>query len=87
MSDAPKTTTITENKTVTVRAKMVCTDVDKRGDNSYTIRLSPVTEGSKENDKFYAATPGGMVTLDVVSESIAKLFEPRHEFYVDFQKV
>lgn len=70
-----------------VRAKMLCGSVERNGD-TYSIRLSPVVgDGSEENASFYAATPGGVVILEVVSEGTAKHFEQGEEYYLDFTHV
>ena len=51
-----------------------------------TIKLSPVTSGSEENAKFYAATPGGNIELTTVNFDAAQHFDLGDEFYVDFTK-
>lgn len=48
------------------------------------ISLSPVTSGSEENDKFFAATPGGSIRLEVVNKTAADAFELDKQYYVDF---
>lgn len=68
-----------------VRAKMVCASVAPTGD-TFTVRLSPVVGGSEENDQFYKYTPGGIVSLEVLSEETANHFEQGQEYYVDFSK-
>lgn len=50
----------------------------------HTVKLSPVTGGSEENQKFYAATPGGSIDLSVVNEEVGRQFDIGTEFYVDF---
>lgn len=50
----------------------------------HTIKLSPVTGGSDENRRFYAATPGGQIELSVVTEEVGREFDIGAEFYVDF---
>lgn len=70
-----------------VRAKMSCTSVDKTGEDTFAVRLSPVTTGSEENEKFYKYTPGGVVVLEVVSPEVAEYFEKGKEYYLDFKKV
>jgi hypothetical protein len=70
-----------------VRAKMVCGSVDRTGtgeNEQYSIRLSPVTSGSKENESFYKYTPGGTIIMEVVSPETAGYFQVGKEYYVDF---
>lgn len=62
-----------------VRAKFVCS---MKNDN--VIAFNPVYSGSKENEQFFRATPGGQIMLNVVNEDAAKQFEPGKEYYVDF---
>lgn len=51
-----------------------------------TVRLSPVTGGSKENEEFYEATPGGQIVLAVLNMEAATLFEQGKQIFVDFSK-
>lgn len=83
-----------------VRAKFRCMEstrkyVSTRGGVDYfeyQIRLLPVMEKVKgggydpteENKKFFAATPSGEITLNVVAESAGKSFVPGQAYYVDF---
>lgn len=53
----------------------------------FTVKMNPVTSGSKENEAFYAATPGGSIELSVVSAEIGKQFPIGGEVYVDFAPV
>lgn len=48
------------------------------------IKLQPVTDGSEENKRFYAATPGGYIDLAVVPKEVGDAFDIGAEFYVDF---
>lgn len=69
-----------------IRAKFVCMEVEKtypEADYS-TVLLNPVIGGSKENESFYEATPGGGIELQVVKNETAQLFEVGKEYYVDF---
>ncbi len=47
------------------------------------VQLTPVTGGSEENEKFYAWTPGGYLTLSTVNLAIAKELVIGKEFYLD----
>ena len=49
-----------------------------------TIILHPVTGASKENEEFYASTPGGEIKLDIVNLPAAIIFKQGKEVYVDF---
>lgn len=48
------------------------------------IQMSPVSGGSEENEKFFASTPGGVLTLTTVNKDAAAMFEQGKEYYVDF---
>lgn len=66
-----------------VRAKFECRAVTKEGDNS-RVTLDAVIDGSPENERFFAATPGGDINLFVLSEETAGRFEVGKEYFVDF---
>lgn len=78
-----------------VRAKFKVTKVEKsdwggsHGEVSQ-IELFPVGGAaggeSEENKAFYAATPGGYITLSVVRAGAAAAFEEGAEYYVDFTR-
>lgn len=66
---------------------MKLVSISEAYNNGRTVKFVPVTSGSEENKRFYAATPSGSVEFtvsQVASESLgldaAKL---GHEFYVD----
>lgn len=76
-----------------VRAKFKVTEVTSAGwgneqGDVRNITLWPVGSGvggeSEENKAFYAATPGGSITLCVVNPAAAAQFEVGKEYYVDF---
>lgn len=72
-----------------VRAKFRCTgkvhnQATSEQDEGYSISLTPVVGGSKENEEFYKWTPGGSVLLSTVNPAAAEKFEEGKEFYVDF---
>jgi len=50
----------------------------------HTITLQPVVKGSPENDKFFAATPGGEIKLYCTSLDASEQFELGKEYYIDF---
>lgn len=64
-----------------VRAKFVCNHVDAA---SKTVHMGPVYSGSEENKQFFAATPGGQITLNVLNEKALDAFKQGTEYYVDF---
>lgn len=49
-----------------------------------SVKLHPVTYGSDENEKFYAATPCGQIEIGILSEDAAKQFEVGKQYFVDF---
>lgn len=76
-----------------VRAKFRVTDMQnanwgEQWEGAKTITLHPVGGGqggeSEENQAFYAATPGGSITLSVVNAAAATQFRLGGEYYVDF---
>lgn len=77
---------------MTVRAKFKVTSTtqrehwDSQKGRIHEIELQPVIGGSQENEKFYAATPGGMVKLQTVSHEAGQQFELGAEYYLDFTR-
>lgn len=73
-----------------VRAKFKVTQLsqrehwDKQKGPIHDIQLQPVVSGSDENERFYAATPGGQIALSTVNDDAARLFRLGAEVYVDF---
>lgn len=65
------------------RAKFICDKVHQDGDTSQ-VTLSPVVDGSKENEEFFKYTPGGQIDLFVVNPNVK--FEEGEEYFVDFTK-
>lgn len=67
-----------------VRSKMKCESIELRADGEGgTVRLTPVTGGSPENETFYRWTPGGGLTLSTINNLACAEFELGKEFYVD----
>ena len=66
-----------------VRCKFVCSFVDRMNKSVY---LNPVYSGSEENKQFFAATPGGNLSLNVLNQSALDQFEQGKEYYLDFTK-
>lgn len=78
---------------MSVRAKFIVTDIQSAGwgndqGDVVNITLFPVGGAaggeSEENKAFFAATPGGYITLGVVNERAAAQFEVGKAYYVDF---
>lgn len=51
-----------------------------------TVKLSPVTSGSPENESFYAASPSGSIELGCVNPAANEQFVLEGEYYIDFTK-
>jgi hypothetical protein len=69
-----------------VRAKFKCAGVEKVvGWNGsapfhYTAKFQVVSNGSEENQQFFAATPGGQLSLTTLKDDF---FDVGKEYYVD----
>ena len=48
------------------------------------VTLRAVYDGSEENKQYFRYTPNGVITLGILNEPAAKMFEPGQEYYVDF---
>ena len=71
-----------------VRAKFVCTKKEQGyTEGAHTIEARPVYDTNPENARFFQATPGGELRLQVVNDAAASQFEEGKEFYVDFTPV
>lgn len=73
-----------------VRAKFTVREItrtkhwDKTKGEIQTIVLSPVSDGSDENRRFFEASPTGEIKLGTVNEAAARQFELGKAYYVDF---
>jgi hypothetical protein len=67
------------------RVKVTCTYKSPIGGENIPahIQFSPVTSGSEENQKFFAATPGGSFAFYTVNKEAADQFEIGKEYYFD----
>jgi hypothetical protein len=69
------------------RCKMRLISISEAYSNGKNVKFTPVSSGSEENKKFYAATPSGSIEF-TVSETAAKnlnldVASIGSEFYVD----
>ena len=70
---------------VTTRCKMVCDSFTKYNDTN-AVEFTPViNDGSKENEQFFAYTPGGKLSLTSTNPDIE--FKPGKEYYIDIVKI
>lgn len=81
-----------QSKITKVRAKFECHHIgigdEKFGQESDTINMQVVIDGSPENKEFCKLTPFGQLSLGIDKDCEAlKLFEVDAEYYVDFTKV
>jgi len=72
-----------KEKTMTVRAKFVC-NVKTQTMDGYTVKFTPVTSGSEENDQYFKWTPFGSLEMGTLNPEAAEQFTPGMEYYVDF---
>ncbi len=70
---------------MSVRAKFRVESVTKF-ENGNSVKLTPVTSGSEENESFFHYTPFGTIEIGTINEGAASQFTPGAEFYVDFTK-
>ena len=66
-----------------VRAKFTVNSVTPQT-NATQVQLYPVTSGSEENDRFFAATPSGSISMLIKNEQAASQFKQGQTYYVDF---
>ena len=72
-----------------VRVKVVCnfkTHLQHVNGQDW-LQFSQVYSGSEENQKFFAATPGGSFTFYTVNREAAGQFEIGKEYYFDIHAV
>ena len=51
-----------------------------------TVKMTPVTKGSKENEEFFAATPAGNFEVTIKNELAAEYFHLGHEYWLTFME-
>jgi hypothetical protein len=69
------------------RCKMRLTSISEAYSNGKTVKFVPVSSGSEENKRFYAATPSGSIEFTVSPDAAKNLgldvAAIGSEFYVD----
>ena len=66
---------------MTTRCKFRCTSTSPaEGEGPFHATFEPVYSGSAENEQFFAATPGGSLSLSVVR---SQHFVAGQEYYLD----
>ena len=68
-----------------VRCRMKCDHFDKAAPAGSAVTLPPVIGGSPENDKFFVATPAGVLELSIVNPDVS--FVVGAEYYVDIVRI
>jgi hypothetical protein len=69
-----------------VRAKFYVTEKTEQPgtpNSLFTVKMAPVTSGSKENAEFYKWTPGGSLLLGTINADVAAKLEVGKEYYLD----
>lgn len=82
---------------MTIRAKFYCVSrtetlsynynyetKENATERTFSVRFQPVSGGSEENKRFYAATPGGVIEMHGLKEAVGLQFELSKEYYLDF---
>lgn len=67
-------------KTMATRCKVVCSFKDEENKN---VHFHPVYTGSDENKQFFASTPGGVMSFNILNDVAFGQFEQGKEYYVD----
>ena len=66
------------------RAKFKVISVTESEGGNKSVKLQPVTGGSKENESFFKWTPYGEINMGTINQEAAAQFKPGQQFYVDF---
>ena len=69
-----------------VRAKFIVVEKTESANDCFSVRLTPVVDGSEENKNFYKWTPGGQIQLSTINKAAADELKPGSAYYVDFTK-
>jgi len=72
-----------------MRCKVKCSKLEEAWQGATSVTFVPVGDGSEENKRFHAATPGGQFTATISKEAFETLgpFQLGTEYYVDFSRV
>jgi hypothetical protein len=54
--------------------------------NGTSVKFTPVTTGSIENQSFFKYTPYGEIKLGIVNDSVTDKLVVGREYYVDFSE-
>ena len=71
---------------MSVRCKFKCDNILISKDGS-EVTLSPVVQGSAENNSFFKYTPYGSFKFGTVNADSASYFIPGEEYYIDINLV
>ncbi len=66
------------------RAKFKVISVTESEGGIKSVKLSPVSGGSPENESFFKYTPYGEISMGTINSAVAEQFKPGQQFYVDF---
>jgi hypothetical protein len=66
-----------------MRAKFKVEEVT-HNTQGHSVRLTPVTGGSPENEQFFKWTPWGDIKIGTINADVASQLKPGQQFYVDF---
>lgn len=69
-----------------MRCKVKLSSLSHAYNNGVSVKFTPVMDGSEENKRFHAATPGGEFTATLSEDAAESLgaFKLGEEYYVDF---
>lgn len=70
---------------MSVRAKFKVDSVTTN-EHGGSVKLTPVTSGSQENESFFKWTPWGQIEIGTINADALGQFQPGDQFYVDFTK-
>jgi hypothetical protein len=67
-----------------MRAKYKIDSVTRTIDKSEIIKLSAVTNGTKEDNTFHQYTPYGNMDITITNPTLLGIIEPGQKYYLDF---
>ena len=68
---------------VTKKSEIAYRTYEGKIERQVELTMQPVTGGSDENDKFFAATPSGEFKVGVIDPAAVADFNPGDEVFVD----